>query len=122
MTKDMFSTDQLENKNNEFDKINDFRGLIDLLSIPPEKRDNDKISKIINYFDDENVLELFKKAKGKEIEPKLINDCFARHMQIQNLVKDEVLFRLNDFGDRFYLILSGRIGIFIPDKKKEQDR
>lgn len=101
-------------------QISDFSQLIETLSIPSNQRDEEKIITIINYFEEEGTLELLKKAKVKEIDSNLLNDCFARHMQIQKLEKDEILFRLNDPGDRFYIILKGNIRIFIPDKIKKQ--
>lgn len=103
----------------EKEEITELRELIELLKIPPEDRNEKIIQMIINCFNEKSLLEIFQKEKGKEIQEKLINDCFARHMQITKLKINEILFRIQDVGDKFYFILNGKIGVLLPEKKKK---
>ena len=41
----------------------------------------------------------------------MINIC--KHMKFETYEKNAVVFRQNQVGDKFYIILSGSVGVFI---------
>ena len=47
-----------------------------------------------------------------------------QHIQTQMIPRKRVLFRINTYGDRFYIVLKGSVKILIddnPEKEKRRD-
>jgi len=70
------------------------------------------------FIKEKNILEILLNNKTNEIEENIIFDCFSNFINIQTIKDKEILFRLDDPGDKFYLILKGKIDILFPKKKQ----
>ena len=94
--------------------------LVTLLSIPTKERCPMDLKKTINYFDEKSTLKLIKAEKGQELDSESIDECFAKHMEIQLLPANDILFYVNNIADKFYMVLKGNVKVLIPIKKKIQ--
>ncbi len=94
--------------------------LFGLLSIPVQERTPNNLKDIIEFFEEKLILKLFKHEKAQELDPDSINECFSKNMEIQFLKPEENLFHIDDYGDKFYLILRGDVKVFIPSRKFER--
>lgn len=81
-------------------------------------RNEEDIELIAKYLSNTNLLKkLYLESINRENLIHLKYFC-AAVLQYKRLNSYECLFRINDVGDRFYIILKGRIGVFKPKKVK----
>lgn len=88
--------------------------LVNLLSLPLDERKEIDFKQIINIFEEKMILKSFKEQKVQELDPDSINECFAKNMEIRFLKAHEDLFFIDDYADKFYLILKGSVNVHIP--------
>lgn len=84
-------------------------------SLDKEKKIN-TISKIIRNSKLMEKLEKEFTGSDKKIDLSTLSYMCAKNLLIMELKKGKILFRVGDLGDRFYLILSGKINILKPKK------
>jgi CRP-like cAMP-binding protein len=75
---------------------------------------------LTNYLREHKYLDILQKCKTPEIEIIKICKIFADFAERIDLLKDEILFRIGDTGDKFFLILSGECQILKPLRKKKK--
>jgi len=95
-----------------------FDKFIEILKINPKTRTEEHIECLKAYIQEKNPIETLIKDKTQEIDKNLIIECFSNFMDIQFAQKNEVLFRMDDDGENFFIILKGGVEIYIPDKRK----
>ena len=66
----------------------------------------------------QEVVELIKTITGDESSfiaqlPKEVKRDVCRHISMTTLCAKDILFRQGDKGDAFYMILTGKVGVFI---------
>lgn len=84
-----------------------------LNSIKKGIKDEDDIEIIAKYLSNTSLLNMFMKDSLLCFSSQLKYFC-AMVIQYQLLKPKEILFRIGDFGDKFYVILKGKIGILKP--------
>ena len=84
-------------------------------SLDKEKKIN-TISKIIRKSKLMEKLEKEFTGSDKKIDLSTLSYMCAKNLLFMELKKGKILFRVGDMGDRFYLILSGKITILKPKK------
>jgi len=89
-----------------------------MLRIDPKIRSEEQSEFLKAYIQDKNTLENLINNKTHEIDQQVILDCFSKFMEIQIAQKNEVLFRMDDTAEKFYIVLKGSVEIFIPEKRK----
>jgi CRP-like cAMP-binding protein len=95
------------------DKI--FEELIEVLQKDPDKRTPADIHVIITYLHETELMNKFK--RDKEVSENSYNNVMymcSTHMKLKKLEKGEILFKIDDIGDKFYVILRGTIQVLKP--------
>ena len=88
--------------------------VIEALKIEPEDRKIEQIGIITKFLEGS---ELANKFKSENVNPNFLKDILtlcACHMKYHFMLKDEILFRIGDKPDNFYIIILGKIGILKP--------
>ena len=88
--------------------------VIEALKIDPEDRKLEQIGIITKFLEGS---ELANKFKSENVNPNFLKDILtlcACHMKYHYMQKDEILFRIGDKPDNFYIIILGKIGILKP--------
>ena len=88
--------------------------VIEALKIEPEERKINEIGIITKFLENS---ELANKFKSENVNPAFLKDILtlcACHMKYHFMSKDEILFRIGDKPDNFYIIVLGKIGILKP--------
>ena len=88
--------------------------VIEALKIEPEDRKLEQIGVITKFLEGS---ELANKFKSENVNPNFLKDILtlcACHMKYHFMQKDEILFRIGDKPDNFYIIILGKIGILKP--------
>jgi len=67
---------------------------------------------------EKNILDILKRDKTSDLNFNLLAIHLAQNLKIMILKKDEILFRIDDIGDNFYIILEGNVCVLKPSKKK----
>lgn len=73
---------------------------------------------IANYLLQNKTLDILKRDKASELNFSQLVVHFAENMKLILLEKNEILFRLDDIGENFYVIIKGRVAVLKPKKKK----
>jgi len=81
-----------------------------------KKKKINTISKIIRKSKLMEKLEKEFTSSDKKIDLSTLSYMCAKNLLFMELKKGKILFRVGDMGDRFYLILSGKITILKPKK------
>ncbi len=42
----------------------------------------------------------------------------AKSITLEKLKPKDYIFQFGDQGDKFYIIIQGKVGVFVPDKKE----
>lgn len=88
------------------------------LSCDPIRRTQEQNNLIANYLIDKKTLDILKREKTSDINFTQLVFHFAENMKLAVLEKNEILFRLDDIADNFYIIIKGRVAVLKPKKKK----
>jgi len=66
-------------------------------------------------------MEALKNEKQQEpnIQFQTLLYSLSEYLSSVKLKRDQILFRINDIGEHFYIILSGRVGVLKPSKKQK---
>ena len=65
--------------------------------------------KNIKFFKDENIK-----------EDELLEIC--KKLRYETYLEDEIVFNYGEYGNKFYIIIEGEVGILVPDKQKMLQR
>ena len=102
----------------DFNNISEIFNIIEIFKSPPEKRRMIDLLKIVKYLTSTKLGQYFKEEfEQKEIFEKLITFCGVE-MRYKFFKKGEIVFRIGDLPDYFYLILFGKVDILKPVQKK----
>jgi CRP-like cAMP-binding protein len=101
-----------ENTEPEFSDQFDFSELINILDKEPEKRNHTEIRAIIKYMNQTDLMNKFKKEKdiSETSYENLVFNC-AANLKVKSILKNEVLFKIDDIGNKFYVILKGCVNV-----------
>lgn len=86
--------------------ISSNRKHLGILQRPPHRRSAEELRRLVTAFRD---LAFF-----KELEPQLRTQI-CKHLKYEQLQVDQFVFREGEPGDKFYIILSGSVGIYVRD-------
>lgn len=93
--------------------------LIEVLKIHPSKRNHSQIYQICRFIAKTDFFEKLRNMKISEASFETLNYNFSLNLELCNLQKDEILFRINDIGDKFYIIIQGSVDILkVASEKK----
>jgi len=73
---------------------------------------------ICNYISKTQFFDKLRRENLMEESLEILNYNFSLNLELQFLKKDEILFKINDYGDKFYVILSGNLAILKPSSEK----
>ncbi|KAL4467240.1 hypothetical protein ABPG72_005865 [Tetrahymena utriculariae] len=90
--------------------------IIEILKTPSSLRADVQIS----FLQQEtNHIGLFKQYKEEDGDDELQRLC-CMYMKYEYQSKDQTLFNIDDFGTKFYIILSGKVGVYIRMPKQKR--
>ncbi|EAR82383.2 cyclic nucleotide-binding domain protein (macronuclear) [Tetrahymena thermophila SB210] len=90
--------------------------IIEILKTPSSLRAEVQIS----FLQQEtNHIGLFKQYKEEDGDDELQRLC-CMYMKYEYQSKDQTLFNIDDFGTKFYIILSGKVGVYIRMPKQKR--
>ena len=105
------SFDTLYNNSTEILKI------VEKVKIPPEERSLSDLLEIVKYLSTTNLGKYFNEGfEQKEIFEKLITFCGVE-IKYKFFKKGDIVFRIGDLPDYFYIILLGKVDILKPFPK-----
>ena len=102
----------------EYKDYIDFHEFIKLMQLKSFLRTDCEKKMILNYLKENKFLDLLQKCKIPDIEISKICKIFGDNAEKIDLVEGEILFRIGNPGDKFYLILSGDCQVLKPIRKK----
>lgn len=82
------------------------------------QRTTDDIVVILKYLQHTELMNKFKKEKLSENSYNNLMFGCAKNLDLTFLRKGETLFRIDDIGDKFYIIIKGSIGVYKPIEKQ----
>jgi len=92
---------------------------IELAETKFETRTEAEKESIADFLRGTELLQMLIRDKISELDvAKLLEATLSQHLEIKNLPKKKILFRYNDLGDKFYIILSGKVSLLIPKTKR----
>jgi CRP-like cAMP-binding protein len=98
-------------------KYEDWEKFIESLQMVPINRTQENISYISHYLLKTELIEKINREKlSQQATVNLMQSC-AKYAQYKSLNKGEILFQINDFADKFYIILRGTINVLKPVQK-----
>lgn len=118
MTQDF--QDDLMLKTTEMDfqediKFTDFANLMQKKSI---LRSDCEKKMMTNYLKEHRLLQILQKSKTPDMEMSEICQIFADNAERIDLNENEILFKIGEVGDKFFLVLSGEVQVLKPIRKK----
>ncbi|CAL1536282.1 unnamed protein product [Lymnaea stagnalis] len=87
--------------------------LVGLISSPPEERRDVDIELAVPWLRKKSQL---LQSLDKDILRDVVKNCLY-----QQMITDEIIIRQGDYGDRFYVILTGRTSVYIDTVKSDDD-
>lgn len=94
----------------------DFEKFINLLEIKPQNRSDEIKIIIASYLQESELIELLKKNQSDDLNFQNLLYSISEDLTVVKLQRDQILFRINDVGDNFYIILQGRVAVLKPIK------
>ena len=88
-----------------------FDGFIEILRKPSNQRINSDINVISKYMAKTDLLDKLQKEKLPEDHLRNILNAVCLNMEVTFLQKQQVLFKADEIGDKFYIIIQGRVAI-----------
>jgi len=101
----------------DYNSIN-LQTFIELLETPIKKRKPEELEILYNYLRSTDLLDILKKEKIPLLDINSLLKTFSQNLKIKTINKNNVLFRYDDNGDKFFIILNGKVSILIPKLKK----
>ena len=102
-------------KNLKFDSPIETSKIIDILSLPPEKRTFDDIFFMKKYLLSTKIENLFKdEFNNKEESIDKLLTFFGLEMKYRLFREDEIIFRIGDLSVFLFLIIEGKVEILKP--------
>lgn len=96
-----------------------FEEFIEFINIPPMNRSDIENKMIYNYLQESNILEILNKYKTPDLTKGTLAKIFSENMQRTDLKNNEILFRIDEYGDKFFLIIKGTVMVLKPKKIKK---
>mmetsp|Transcript_107361 Transcript_107361/g.309071 ORF Transcript_107361/g.309071 Transcript_107361/m.309071 type:complete len:830 (+) Transcript_107361:192-2681(+) len=103
------ATEEPRARNVNFAKNARLNAVREACSIPPESRSEDDVSNILHFASDVKFLQ---KLAETEVRP------LCRAMTLEVFAAKDVVFKVGDEGDKFYIILTGSVSVLIPPAKE----
>lgn len=106
-----------ENKLDEDDNLDEevpIEMLIDAAEKAPLSRSISELQVIIGFLNKTKLLDKFQKENLAELQYFNIMTSCAQFLNVQILQKGEILFRIEDVGNKFYIIIKGKVGVLRP--------
>ena len=108
------------NKNNDTSYIEKYNILevIQKFKIPPENRTVEDLYITKNFLHETKLIQYYIKEliNDKRMTENLIT-FFGLEFRYQKCMKGEVIYRIDDYADNFYMVLLGKVGIFNIQEK-----
>ncbi len=73
---------------------------------------------IYDFLKEHKYLDLLKKYKTPDFSKEKLLEIFSKNMNCVKIKENEILFRIDDIGDKFYIILNGTVSILKPKRIK----
>lgn len=93
---------------------------MELIAKPINWRTENENRMIHNFLKESKYLEMLQKYKTPEYTHNDLLKVFSENMERTDLKKDEILFRIDDFGEKFYLVLRGSVMVLKPKRVKKE--
>ena len=93
---------------NNFDKV------ASILRIPPNLRSNSHIETLMKLTKD---VQFFIKISFEQNSADVHYEC-CKVMSLEEYSKDDVVFKFGEYGEKFYIILSGQVSVRVPAVRK----
>lgn len=117
-TGDSQEVTELNNKGFDCDNIAKIFEVIQNVQILPKKRSLNNLLMIVKYLISTSIGKYFhEEFENKAIYEKLITFC-GTEMKYKLFKKGEIIFKIGDLPDYFYIILYGKVDILKPISKK----
>ena len=105
---------KLNSKNLDYNNVAEILNIVEKVKIPPEKRSMNDLLEIVKYLTTTKLGKSFKEGfDQKEIFEKLITFCGVE-MKYKFFKKGEIVFKIGELPDYFYIILWGKVDILKP--------
>lgn len=92
---------------------------LESISKPPANRSFIELTHIMKYLEKTELMDKLKKENLSNISyMNLMHSC-SLYIESQYVKKGEVLFKIDDIGDKFYIVLQGCIAILKPNEQLE---
>jgi len=70
------------------------------------------------YLQENHVLETLLINKANELDHNLIVECFSNFMEVCTFKNNEIIYRQDDYSDKFFIIIKGQVVVLVPVKNK----
>ena len=105
---------KLNDTSPDYNNIVEIMKIVGKVKIPREKRNMNDLLEIVKYLTTTNLGKYFKEGfEEKEIFEKLITFCGVE-IKYKFFKKGEIIFKIGDLPDFFYIILWGKVDILKP--------
>ncbi len=74
---------------------------------------------IKNYLKESKFIESIKKYKTPDTSIETLIEVFTLNLHRKDLTQDEILFRIDEVGDKFYIIIMGSVLVLKPKRVKK---
>lgn len=105
---------------NEDDTEHNFHLFKEAVTKPPQYRNFNDLQIIIYFLKNTQLMEKFRGERLNELAYQTIMLNCATHLQIQLLKKGEILFKIDSIGEKFYLIIKGKVEVLKPIEKNRK--
>ena len=93
---------------------NNFNEVASILRIPPNLRTNSHIETLMKLTKD---VQFFNKISFEQNSADVHYEC-CKVMSLEEYNKEDVVFKFGEYGEKFYIILSGQVSVRVPAVRK----
>jgi transcriptional regulator of met regulon len=85
--------------------------VVRVLRLPTKERTKEEVTNISRYFSEKQFFKAFKEQGNEEV----VDQC-SKEMHVEIAHKGKHIITFGDFGMTFYVVLQGKVDVYIPRK------